>query len=67
MIKNEWRWSETRAKRANYLEAMAAKKENKKLTADQKQAVTVWQQIEKFPKPDTAETNTRADTPLGVG
>ena len=57
MIQNTWRWSETREKRANYLEAMAAKKEKKKLTDEQQQAITAWQQIAKVNKPDTAQTN----------
>jgi uncharacterized protein len=57
MIQNSWRWSETREKRANYLEAMTAKKEKKKLTDEQQQAITTWEQVAKVNKPDTAQTN----------
>jgi uncharacterized protein len=57
MIQNAWRWSETREKRANYLEAMVAKKEKKKLTEEQQQAITTWEQVAKPPKPDTAQSN----------
>ena len=57
MIRSGWGWSETREKRANYLEAMVAKKENKKLTEEQQKAITTWQQIEKVQKPDTATIN----------
>jgi uncharacterized protein len=57
MIQNSWRWSETREKRANYLEAMTAKKEKKKLTEEQQQAIGAWEQVAKVQKPDTAQTN----------
>ena len=59
MINSAWRWSETREKRVNYLEAIAAKKEKKKLTEEQQSAITTWTSMEKnwSSKPDTAETN----------
>ena len=57
MVQNAWRWSETREKRANYLEAMAAKKEKNKLTDEQQQSITAWKQIATVNKPDTAQTN----------
>jgi uncharacterized protein len=57
MIQSAWRWSETREKRANYLEAMAAKKENKKLTEEQQGAIGEWTQRINSQKPDTAQTN----------
>ena len=58
MIQSQWRWSETREKRANYLEAMEAKKEKKKLTEEQQAAIGAWNQIATVRKPDTAEVNT---------
>jgi uncharacterized protein len=57
IIKSEWRWSESREKRANYLSAITAKNEHKKLTDDQKKAIGTWMQIENSQKPDTAEAN----------
>lgn len=58
VIQSLWRWSETREKRANYLEAMEAKKEKKKLTEEQQAAIGVWNEVANIPKPDTAELNT---------
>ena len=43
--------------RATYLEAVAAEKQNKKLTDEQKEAKTQWLEIEKNQKPDTASSN----------
>jgi uncharacterized protein len=43
--------------RATYLEAIAAEKDNKKLTDKQQEAKTQWLEIEKGQKPDTARTN----------
>ena len=57
IIRSEWGWSESREKRETYIEAMAAKKEHKKLTDEQQAAVTYWAQLAKPQKPDTAETN----------
>ncbi len=57
MIQSALRWADTREKRAGYLEAMQAKKENKKLTPEQQGAIGAWTQIEKRQVPDTAEMN----------
>ncbi len=58
MIYNAWGWSENREIRANYIEAMAAKKEKKVLTDEQKQAVTIWARWSApRPKSDTAQIN----------
>src|SRR6478735_2526570 len=57
VIQSLWRWSETREKRANYLEAMEAKKEKKKLTDEQQAAIGAWKEVANIPKPDTAELN----------
>ena len=57
MIKNQWSWNETREKRKDYVEATAAKKENKKLSPEQQGAIQAWAEIEKNQKPDTAQTN----------
>ena len=57
MIKQQWNWNETREKRKAYTEAVAAKKENKTLSAEQQGAIKAWTQIEKRQKPDTADTN----------
>jgi uncharacterized protein len=59
MIKQQWNWNETRTKREAYTEAVAVKKENKKLSAEQQGAIASWEQIEKNAgqKPDTAFTN----------
>ena len=59
MIKSNWRYSETKEKRKNYLEAMSAKKENKKPTPEQQAAISVWTSLEtsQAQKPDTAQTN----------
>jgi uncharacterized protein len=43
--------------RATYLEAVAAEKDNKKLTDKQREAKTQWLEIEKSQKPDTARSN----------
>jgi uncharacterized protein len=58
VIQSLWRWSETREKRANYLEAMEAKKEKKKLTEEQQAAIGAWNEVATVRKPDTAEVNT---------
>ena len=47
MIRNQWSYSETREKRATYLEAIAAEKAGKKLTAEQEEAKTTWPQYER--------------------
>ncbi|MBC7872745.1 MAG: DUF418 domain-containing protein [Ferruginibacter sp.] len=57
MIKQQWGWNETLTQRQNYTEAVAAKKENKKLTAEQQGAIKAWTAIEKRQKPDTAFVN----------
>jgi len=59
MINSAWSWSETREKRVNYLEAVTAKKEKKKLTEEQQAAITTWTSMEKnwSTKPDTAAAN----------
>ena len=58
MITSHWRWTETREKRANYLEATKAKQEKKKLTPEQQQALGWWEERMANMKPDTASTNT---------
>lgn len=57
IIKKQWNWNEFRDKREAYTEAMAAKKENKELTAEQQGAIKTWTEIEKGQKPDTTFTN----------
>ena len=57
MIKKQWNWNEFSAKRHAYTEAMALKKENRKLTNEQQASINVWTEIEKNNKPDTAVTN----------
>ncbi len=59
MITSAWYWSETREKRTDYLEAVAAKKEKKKLTDEQQAAITTWSSMEKnwSQKPDTTVMN----------
>ena len=57
IVKDHWRWTEFREKRKDYNEAMAAKKEKKKLSAEQQAAITGWTEIEKNQKPDTTVTN----------
>ncbi len=57
MVKKQWGWNEFRGQRANYIEAVQAKKEKKKLTTEQQGAISGWEQVEKRQKPDTAETN----------
>ncbi len=57
MIKSQWGYSEFSEKRHAYTEAMALKKENKKLSSEQEASVNVWLDIEKNSKPDTAVTN----------
>jgi uncharacterized protein len=50
-------YPELRKTRANYLEAIAAEKQNKKLTEEQEKAKAEWPEIEKGQKTDTARTN----------
>ncbi len=58
IIKQQWRWSDFREKRIDYKEAMAAKKEDKKLSSEQQGAIASWTKIEKNQnKLDTAQTN----------
>ena len=57
IIKKQWNWNETRAKREAYNQAVDLKKEKKQLTAEQQGAITTWEQIEKNQKPDTTFTN----------
>jgi uncharacterized protein len=57
MLKDHLRYTEFREKRLSYNEAMAAKKEKKKLTPEQQSAIGAWTEIEKNQKPDTAEIN----------
>jgi len=54
MIKKDWNWNEFRGKRADYLEAMQAKKEKKQLTPEQQGAIGFWEGVEKRAKPDSA-------------
>jgi uncharacterized protein len=51
MLKGQLGYNETRAKRAAYVEAVKAEKAGKTLTAEQKQAKTVWLEIQNW-KPD---------------
>ncbi len=48
-------YNELSEKRANYVEAIAAEKANKKLTDKQQEAKTAWLEVEKNQKPDTAD------------
>ncbi len=57
MVKDHWDYTEFRQKRLDYNEAMAAKKEKKKLTAEQQAAIGAWTEVEKNQKPDTTEVN----------
>ena len=57
MFKSQWNWNEFRGKRKAYNEAVAAEKENKKLTDEQQAAKTEWVEIEKRRTPDTANIN----------
>ena len=57
MIKSQWDWNETRSKRKDYNEAMAAKKDSKELTPEQQGAIAQWQEMEKNQKPDTFWSN----------
>jgi uncharacterized protein len=50
-------YPEISKKRATYLEAVAAEKQQKTLTDEQKEAKTQWLEIEKSQKPDTAQSN----------
>ena len=50
-------YNETSKTRANYLEAVAAEKANKKLTDEQQEGKTAWLEREKWQKPDTAGIN----------
>lgn len=56
IIKDQWQWTEFREKRKDYNEAMAAKKEKKKLSTEQQGAITGWLEIEKKQQPDTTES-----------
>ena len=53
MIKQQWGWNEFREKRKAYIEAVEAKKENKKLTDEQQGAIAGWTEIENTQKPDS--------------
>ena len=53
-LKNILWYNDMSEKRANYVEAIAAEKANKKLTDKQQEAKTAWLEIEKNQKPDTA-------------
>ena len=57
MIKKQWDFADNRAIRVSYNEAMAAKKDSAKLTAEQQGAITKWETRERNNKPDTANTN----------
>ncbi len=57
MIKKQWNWNETRAKREAYNEAIAAREEKKKLTDEQQGAIKFWMEREKNDKPDSAVVN----------
>ena len=58
MITSQWRFNETREKRATYLEAKKAKQEKKKLTPEQQEAIGWWEARMANSKPDTAAINT---------
>ena len=55
--KNMREYNELSENRARYLEAVAAEKENKQLTDEQKEGKTAWLEREKWQKPDTARIN----------
>ena len=46
-LRNQWNYSETRQTRATYLQAIAAEKAGKKLTAEQEEAKAAWPQQER--------------------
>ena len=57
-IQKNMKWyNEMSDTRAKYLEAVAAKKANKELTDEQKEAKTAWLEREKWQTPDTARIN----------
>lgn len=62
MFKSVWWYQQTRETRANYLTAIAAEKEKKKLTPKQEEAKTSWENIIKSQKPDTAATRKNVET-----
>ena len=64
MLKEQLRWNETRDLRRNYVEALQAKKENKKLTDEQTAAIGQWPEREDQ-KPDTAFMNRNMRTMQG--
>lgn len=57
MVKKQWDFTENRATRVAYNEAVAAKKDSVKLTAEQQGAIAKWEGRERNNKPDTANTN----------
>ncbi len=57
MVKKQWDFTENRATRVAYNEAMTAKKDSTKLTDEQQGAIAAWQERESNNKPDTANTN----------
>lgn len=57
MFKSNLDYQETREKRIAYNKAIAAEKENKKLSAEQEAARAEWTEIEKRQKPDTTYSN----------
>ncbi|MDO9374328.1 MAG: DUF418 domain-containing protein [Ferruginibacter sp.] len=62
MFKNVWWFQQTRETRANYLSAVAAEKEKKKLTTKQEEAKTAWDNIIKSQAPDTVKINKNIQT-----
>jgi uncharacterized protein len=57
MLRSNWGYQETRAKRIAYHEAVQAEKEGRKLTPEQTEARANWIQMEQNQKPDTAQSN----------
>jgi uncharacterized protein len=55
IVKNQWNFSETKATRVAYLEAVKAEKEGKKLTPEQEGAKTEWMNRQNW-KPDPDKT-----------
>jgi uncharacterized protein len=52
ILKDQFRYNETREKRAAYVEAVKADKAGKALTAEQQQATTTWVEMENNRRPD---------------
>ena len=55
IIKKQWSWNETKERRENYNEAIAAREAKKELTPEQQGAIAGWEEREKNNKPDSAE------------